>query len=136
MSDDDKRDGDAIIEDVHEQQREMALGVVGAVSKMAKATGNDPVLFAMQRAHDVLEPVPPAPGGYRPDPVRKYTPRAQLKPLGAPEPASEARLLRTGSFYRRLGLTRFTISSNTAAASSGANDPMSSVVLAGRLSAA
>ena len=65
MSYDDKSDGDAIIEDVHEQQREMALGVVGAVSKMAKATGNDPVLFAMQRAHDVLEPVPPPPGAER-----------------------------------------------------------------------
>ena len=32
---------------------------------MARATANDPVLVAMQRAHDVLEHVPPPPGAER-----------------------------------------------------------------------
>ena len=54
-----RADGEAVIEDVHEMQREMALKVVEAVAVMAKGTANDPVLIAMERAHDVLEHQPP-----------------------------------------------------------------------------
>lgn len=53
------------LHEVHEAQRRMALAHVEAVMQMADTTANDPLIAAMQRAHDVLKREPPPPGAGR-----------------------------------------------------------------------
>lgn len=55
-------DGNAIIEEVHEHQREMALAIVRAVGGMSNSVANDPVSAAMNLAEQVLREQPPPPG--------------------------------------------------------------------------
>ena len=61
MSDDDRD----LIEEMHEAQREMALAFVKATMDLATRTSNNPLLTAMERAHDVLQHQPPPPGAER-----------------------------------------------------------------------
>ena len=51
-------DGDAIIEEVHEHQRDMALAIVRAVGGMANSVANDPVSAAMNLAEREQPPLP------------------------------------------------------------------------------